>query len=324
MRLRKHILSGLAVLFGFSELSNAQMLNLQSFNSYINNPVLVNPATVGYNTEMNLSFAFRKLWIGHQGSPRSFYITGFHDLNEGISFTPTKLRESKVDPFIKQYLDIKHFVGGTLAAEKFGPMSSYEGQLMYAIHIPFYDQMIMSLGVAGEFSFQNYKIDELSVINQTDPTFNSFIQTGKTALYDFNAGAFFYAPKFFFGYSLFNPLRQSSYISKFKPSNLLKLKHTGLVGCKLRFYRSYSYIMPMVYISRDPLYSMIYDGSIKFVLYRRFWASATYSSVKSITVTTGFHFLHYGTQLGFGYSRNLGYLGMNNNGSMEIFYGMRF
>ncbi len=309
----------------FWMITSAQQINLQSFNSYINNPVLVNPAAMGYNSETDVFLSCRKLWLGLDGSPRSFYITAQHNVKEKIDFSrPFTLRESNIDPFSKKYLDVKHYVGFTAAAEKFGPMSSYEGQLMYAMHVPLYDELYVSFSLAGEIGHQNYKIEELKVFDMSDNTFTNFIESGKTTLYDVNAGIFFYAKYFFGGYSAYNLLGQSHYLSRYKPTSIVRLKHVGYTGCKFRFYRSYSYLMPAVYVSYDGLYGLIYDGNLKVSINRQFWASTTYSSVKSITLTTGWQFLDYGTVLGVGYSKNFTQLGKTNIGSVEIFYGMKF
>jgi len=116
---------------------------------YMNSPMLINPAYAGCTRAFSTSVAYRKQWVGFEGSPVTMNANGHIAL-----------------------ADNKMGVGIILLQDEIGSNKTTEAEITYAYHLPINEDTRLSFGIqAGAV---NYRSDYSNLtINPNDPKFAS-------------------------------------------------------------------------------------------------------------------------------------------------------
>jgi type IX secretion system PorP/SprF family membrane protein len=228
------------------------------------NETLYNPASAGNNFSTGVFLHTRLQWVGVTGAPSTHagtFDTYVEDLRSGFGFT--------------------------FAADKLGPVSSYNTRLAYAFYIPIGEKAVLSLGLSGGILFRNRRMSGGGSENPNDP-----------ALVYGNVSD--YSPDFDFGFEFKGPFKLGASIRHLaaQPSKYNLSKHSINVWTYFssRFNLSES-------LSLEPLAAALFNESSYRVeagalLYffkterrntysDRFWLGALYRTDNSFALLAG-------------------------------------
>jgi type IX secretion system PorP/SprF family membrane protein len=184
------------ILFTFllgASVAEAQQKALSS--QYMTNYFLLNPAVAGYEKDLNFKAGFRNQWVGFEGAPQTFYLSG-----EGALFQNSRRRRrGRMQGF--------HGVGGYLYTDNTGPTRQTAVLASYAYHVPLNRELWLSSGMfvgAQQFKFDPNKVQLADNSNHLDPVtasgpINKFMP-------DLTLGVNLHSEQFFVGVSLFQVL----------------------------------------------------------------------------------------------------------------------
>jgi type IX secretion system PorP/SprF family membrane protein len=164
------------------------------YSQYMTNYFILNPAVAGFEKDVNIKMGYRNQWVGFEGAPKTFYLSG-----EGALFNNDLKRSRKAQPF--------HGVGGMVYTDQTGPTTRTGALASYAYHVPLTKDIFLSSGFfAGfqQFRFDPNKVRLADGSNERDPVTNH----GRIDAFmpDITVGTFLHSEEFFFGASLFQVL----------------------------------------------------------------------------------------------------------------------
>ncbi len=146
------------------------------YSQYINNPMVINPAYAGLNSNFNASVAYRNQWGGFEGNPKTF------NFNSHVSLVDNKVG-----------------LGLLVVQDQIGGAKNTEVQGAFSYKLPLDDTKTFSFGMqAGFINFRNNYSD----LNLDDPTDEAFLQNENVSKPNLGAGAILKSDKFFFGVSI--------------------------------------------------------------------------------------------------------------------------
>ncbi|GAB3540307.1 hypothetical protein GCM10027443_38000 [Pontibacter brevis] len=161
------------------------------YSQYMTNYYLLNPAASGAGKDLSIKAGYRNQWVGFEGAPKTFYVSG-----ETALFKEESVEGS---PY--------HGVGGYAYTDQTGPTTRTGLSLSYAYHVPLSEKIYLSSGVfAGvqQYRFDANKIYLAEGSNERDPVtrsgnMNSFMP-------DLSLGTYIHSDKFYAGVSIFQVL----------------------------------------------------------------------------------------------------------------------
>jgi type IX secretion system PorP/SprF family membrane protein len=205
------------------------------YSQYMMNPLLINPAYSGMNTDLNASVMYRKQWAGFEGSPVTF------NANAHISLAENKMG-----------------AGLIVLQDQIGTDKTTEITATYAYHLPLNENLKLSFGLqAGVI---NYYSDYGDLkFNPADARFTNTSEWKP----NFGSGFLLHNEKFMIGLSVPKMLKATSSIESF--STALYNQHAYLFAAYV-FQLSYRIkLKPWVLaraVSGAPM-SLDYAASIK-------------------------------------------------------------
>jgi len=153
------------------------------FTHYLHNPVSINPAIAGTVRNLNMSLLSRLQWVGLEGAP-------------------TTLSYSAHMP----WPDKKIGVGLNLMSDNTWPLSNTHFSGSYAYRLRITDDITLSLGIKGGFTYYHASVTNLDVVNPDDL---AFAQNEKRFYPNIGVGAYIYSNQFYAGLSLPRMLQTS-------------------------------------------------------------------------------------------------------------------
>ncbi len=158
------------------------------FTHYLHNPVSINPAIAGTVRNLNMSLLSRLQWVGLEGAPTTFSYSAH-----------------------MPWPDKKIGVGLNLTSDNTWPLSNTHFSGSYAYRLRVTDDITLSLGIKGGFTYYHASVTNLNVVNPDDP---AFTQNEKRFYPNIGVGAYIYSYQFYAGLSLPRML-QSTFDRKF-------------------------------------------------------------------------------------------------------------
>jgi type IX secretion system PorP/SprF family membrane protein len=229
--MKKIILSSILVV----SIGNLIGQQLGQYSQYINNHFLMNPAAVGAEDGIDISLGFRQQWVGIDNAPQNYYLTVNSPLNiGGAPKVNSSLRTGSAELIQNEEssaLVLKHGVGGYIAADNYGPFKKISGVLAYAIHLPIAQKFHWSIGLNAGLSNLNFDRNQITLIESTDNTFNSFAASqGRINYVDMNIGTYVYNKDFFVGYSSNQMMQNKIYFGGVPTNGKLNVHHFLMGG----------------------------------------------------------------------------------------------
>ncbi len=124
------------------------------YTMYRYNPLVISPAFAGYDSTKSITAMSRMQWLGIDGAPTTFGVTG------NFAF--------------KQ----KQGLGFNILQDKVGPMKSTTVGFDYGYHVKLAKNLRLSGGIRAGFTNYNVNLSGLRLITVDDPNFGQSITTG--------------------------------------------------------------------------------------------------------------------------------------------------
>ena len=148
-----------------------------TYTFFGDNQAFFNPAATGTRDYISLTGAFRKQWVGFDGSPTS----------GGVTFDM---------PIANQNMG----VGGMVYQDHAGVTNQTNIAAMYSYHVRLSDKHRLSFGVNAGMDLVNTKFDRLVYWDQGDQVYaNDYVNV---VVPHFGIGAYYYFDKFYAGISI--------------------------------------------------------------------------------------------------------------------------
>lgn len=177
--------------------SKAQQTPL--FSQYMTNYYLLNPAVAGEDKDLILSTGYRTQWVGFEGAPTTYYLSGHMPLQQPMKGRRSRSRGRRMGGRMGGY----HAAGAYLYGDKTGPISRTGANVSYAYHIPFNREVESSVGITAgvqQFFFDTNKIHLADNSTSMDPV--TMGGSRKAVLPDISLGYYVHSDQFFVGVSL--------------------------------------------------------------------------------------------------------------------------
>lgn len=196
------------------------------YAQYLNNPMLINPAYTGLNSQFTGSVSYRKQWAGFDGSPSTINASAH-----------SSFRDNKVG------------AGIIILNDKIGVNTNTEVHATYSYKLRL-DNKVISFGLQGGFvNYKNVNTD-LTIYDPNDPAFaNSSVVKPS-----FGVGVILTSEKYFIGVSVPRLLQPTSSVGK---ENIeLYSRHFYGLGSYIFYASNDVWVKPSVlvkYVSGSPV-----------------------------------------------------------------------
>jgi len=172
MRIQKILVLGMVTLIATTLKAQQEPI----FTHYMQSPISINPAIAGTVRNLNINLLSRLQWVGLEGAPKSFSLS---------AHTPWAAK--------------KIGVGLNIMNDNTWPISNTHISGCYAYRLRVNDEITLSMGIKGGFTYYSASLTSLHVINPDDP---EFLQNEKKFYPNIGVGFYMYSQKFFAGISM--------------------------------------------------------------------------------------------------------------------------
>lgn len=146
------------------------------FTHYLQSPISINPAITGTTRNLNIDLLSRLQWVGMEGAPKTFSLS---------AHTP--------------WASKKVGVGVNIMNDNTRPINNTHISGSYAYRLRLNDDITLSMGLKGGFTYYSASLTNLHIINPDDP---EFMQNEKKFYPNIGVGFYAYSQKFFAGISM--------------------------------------------------------------------------------------------------------------------------
>lgn len=285
----------------------------EQYSMYMMNNYLVNPAEGGTEDFVDLKLSYRTQWVGLEGAPRTFYLSGHTPVGKRVS----ENKELKQMAF--------HGVGGAIISDQIGPHSIMTVKGSYAYHLPVTNDLILSVGAFAGIKQYRTNQAELDpgdgVSYSADPTLNNL----KTSLApDMSLGIWGYAKKYYFGVSTFQILNnkvKTTTIDNPEDEGTLSMHHWVTGGYLFKVDSVWNLVPSIVFKYASPA-PMTVDLNFKVNYDDKYWVGVSYRSQDAVLAMVGATFKGF-VDVGYSYDFTTSNIKTTSSGSHEIFVGLR-
>ncbi len=296
------------------------------FSQYYNNPYFFNPAAGGLTKTINIDVGYRRQWLGLEGTPQSFYVTGHSEIS--LNDRDKVLNEFNVDrenifKSPKKSIGItKHVVGGRMMSDQIGPFQKTSVMGSYAYHLRFSKKTMLSLGMSAGWSSLGIRSDRVVLLDQDDAEYNKFLANNSNQnLFDINAGIALYGERFQAGVSSTQLLKNELVIDEVVTQSQL--------GRHWFAYGMYKFPIPTTDLAIEPHFmaQIVGKAPVSFnlgarVIYqRRFWANIAYRFNDALNFAAGMN-VGQRFRIGYAYDSPMGAVQQATNYVHELQLGM--
>jgi type IX secretion system PorP/SprF family membrane protein len=313
--MKKYIL--VFVILLVSTITYAQQMVM--YSQYMTNGYLINPAMGGKDLDFNLKMGYRNQWVGFEGAPKTYYLSGHTALglkNDSLSY--------------KGF----HGVGGFVYNDRTGPLDRSGVNLSYAYHVPISSTVFASLGAFGGVKQYRLDADRIRLAdnsNDLDPVTRAGSQ--QSFMPDLSIGAYIRSEDFFVGLSLFQVFNQRmfNYEQPQAYMNNRLYQHMFFTAGYAQDITENFTLVPSVlvkYVKGTPLqtdfnlranYTLNSGGEFK----DKVWAGASYRTHDAVVVMAGISFMR-NYDLSYAYDITRSDIRKYSAGSHELVVGYRF
>ncbi|MGE0078544.1 MAG: type IX secretion system membrane protein PorP/SprF [Bacteroidales bacterium] len=146
------------------------------FTHYMQSPISINPAITGTVRNLNIDLLSRLQWVGLEGAPKSFSLS---------AHTPWAAKRIGV--------------GINIMNDNTWPINNTHISGSYAYRLRLNDNITLSMGIKGGFTYYSASLTSLHIINPDDP---EFMQNEKKFYPNIGVGFYTYSRTFFVGVSM--------------------------------------------------------------------------------------------------------------------------
>lgn len=311
-----------SILLLFTLLASAAVAQQKAlYSQYMTNYFLLNPAVAGYGKNLNVKAGYRNQWVGFEGAPSTFYVSG-----EAALFQNGRRSRRRNQPY--------HGAGGYIYKDITGPTSRTGVLLSYAYHVPLNRTVYLSSGLFAGVQQYNFNADKIQMAdssNDRDPVTSGGNQN--SFLPDLSVGTYLHSDQFFVGVSLFQVLGNKIFeFDNSKDASRL-VRHLFVSGGYNFDINRNVTVAPSVlvkYVDPAPLQADInVKGIYNFSKSRRrsayddkVWVGASYRTQDALVALCGFQFMEQ-YELSYSYDITVSPIRHHSAGSHEIMVGFR-
>lgn len=281
------------------------------YTQYMVNSFLLNPAVAGINDNQVIKAGYRTQWVGFEGAPRTFFVSGHVPIN--------KIDEDFARRFRKKLNH--HGVGGYIFSDVTGPTSRSGAYLSYAFHLSLTKKVKASMGTFVGV-LQN-KIDMDNVIT-ADP--DNVILSGLQTKFmpDVSLGTWIYSDNVFFGFVVSQLFQNNFFVTEqsgFTSYSKLQNHYFVHTGYNIRVNKDWYVVPSVLYKFVTPIYSH-FDVNVKLKYKQIAWIGASYRQDDAVAALIGFMDSKTGLNISYSYDITTSKIRYHSSGSHEIIIGL--
>jgi len=264
------------------------------YTQYMFNGLTINPAYAGNHDALSLSGMTRKQWIGIDGAPSTFLISGHM-------------------PFVNNKVGL----GVLIFQDKIGISNKLQANMSYSYKI-IKDDKRLSFGIQAMVLNYSQQYNQLDNINALDKNFQENYQ--QTFL-NVGAGIFYETKHYYAGFSVPQLIR--NYYETNNPASDKQLRQYILTGGYEFYLHPLLKLKPAFLIRYSEELPSNYGLSANFLYNEKIWLGVSYSYRTSMSALLGLMVTDK-MNLGFSYDYLTNGLQKASKGSMEIMINYRF
>ncbi len=294
-------------------------------SQYQTNPYMLNPAASGLYDYVDITASFRQQWAGFTNAPRTFYVSGHSALKfNGMPKYNPSLRAGRLTAIQTPEVStgkLKHSVGGYVMGDQYGAFDQLTASASYAVHVPIMKGYNISAGVAAAYSQYTFMQDRVDMLNDADPTYNSFLMNGTNQGYfNMNAGLQLYSENLRIGYTSSELLRTLVKFGGDKTDFDLRVHHFITAEYKVPINPKLS-VTPSVVVKFMKPAPVSVDGTVIFTYDRMIWGGVSFRNGDALIGLVGLN-LSKRFKFGYSYDFTVSKLRTYNRGGHEIVLGL--
>ncbi|QNE40862.1 type IX secretion system membrane protein PorP/SprF [Hymenobacter sp. NBH84] len=283
------------------------------YSQYMNNNYLLNPGATGVEDYIDIKASYRTQWVGLEGAPKTFYLSGSSSLGKWRSTSKRTLNDRR-RPF--------HAIGGLVYRDVTGPTSRTSAYASYAYNLVLTPKIRAALGAS--IGMQQFAVDG-NQLQFYDPT--TVAASAASRVLDGSVGLWVYSSNFYVGVSstqlLGNKLDFSygpDQVSAGAPGNALKRHYFFTGGVRVPLSQDWS-LVPSVLVKTVNPAPLSVDVNAKLKYRDLLWVGASWRAFDSVIALAGLSYEQF--TIGYSYDAGLSKLNNYHYGSHEILLGLR-
>ena len=308
-------------LCGLSIVAKAQQR--PQYAQYMLNNFLLNPAIAGVEDYADVKLSSRSQWVGIEGAPVTFYLTGHTRLGQQDRPSMVNGSVQKLGDFApssKQYGNYRrrkpfHGLGASVLHDRIGPFVRTEAQVTYAYHVWLTKDIKLASGLSAGVAQQSFRAGKASFADPTDVLASGRSSAAPTA----SAGVWLYASNFYAGTSAY-----SVFQSKTEPAtaNPTPAPHLFLTAAYKFMLLPEVAVVPSVLVKLLQPLPVSLDFSLRTVFADRLWVGVAYRQDDSFSGLAGIS-LNHTFDIGYAYDLGRSNVSTASQGSHELVLGVR-
>ncbi len=262
--------------------STLRAQQLPIYSQYLYNKFMINPAVAGSDGYTSFNLTAREQWVGYNGAPRTFSVSGQTRLLKR-SFVMKRTNRKAV---YRPGTDGRVGLGGYVFSDKHGLVQRTGFQATYSYHLWLQNSTQLSFGLA--FTGYHFKINEkeISLEDPNDPLLYSDLRRG-IFVPDASVGAYLLNPRYSIGFSadqLFQAaLKMGSAIyNKYSMS-----RQYYIFGTYIFERGTYTEIQPSLLFRMSEQFRPQADIGLTYIYNQGFWAGIAYRTSKALIANIG-------------------------------------
>lgn len=301
---------------------------LGQYSQYLNNAFIINPAAAGEHDYFDIDLSYRQQWAGIDDAPQNYYLSGHTTLKrEKTPYFNPSLRTSHVEETVTskvaptKFTQIKHGIGGIIAADNYGPFKRLNVNAAYALHIPIAAKFYWSFGANIGWAGMNFDPNFIQLANSSDGIYDQFSANAQRLnLFDLNLGTYAYNDKFFVGYSSNQLLQNKIYFGGTPVEGRQHVHHFIQGGYKFELNDKLD-LTPGAMIKYMAPAPISYDINVRIIYDDSYFAGLSYRNQDAVVVMVGAHFKEM-FKFAYSYDYVTSNLGNYTSGGHEIIFGL--
>ncbi|MCG8310868.1 MAG: PorP/SprF family type IX secretion system membrane protein [Cytophagales bacterium] len=200
-------------------------------SQYFQNLPAYSPAFTGANNFLDIRTAFRKQWTGFERSPQTAFISAYGAILP--NHNPYK-KTSRETGDREVYENNKLGVGGYVFQHDQSPLSQSEAMFNLAVHVCVSEHSYLALGTSSGISNSRIDMDEITVLDPNDPTYQSYLRNGSSnTFFNFNGSLGLYSPHYFMSYGMMQLINALISGNEQVNNERVSVRHNVLAGFRL-------------------------------------------------------------------------------------------
>ncbi|WP_205504137.1 PorP/SprF family type IX secretion system membrane protein [Rufibacter psychrotolerans] len=303
------------------------------YSQYMLNPVLMNPAVSGTDNYLDVRAGYRNQWVGLEGAPTSYYLSGHMPLSRLDYITPPttfrpqaatqtrhKARWRPEHRSTAQKARPHHGIGLLVQADKAAGLKRTEFQVLYAYHQPISPTLKLAAGLAAGLTQFGLNRDRLTFGSPGDPVINA--DEYNRLLPNVGVGVLLYSNRFLAGASVVQVLPTPFSFRDTRPATPARQQRHFFAHGGYRFAANrHISVMPSVVVKYAGPSPLAVDLNAKVFWRDQFWVGGSYRFQDAAVLMAGFQ---YKQKFHLGYAYDLTTSGLNqvSYGSHELVLGL--